>query len=297
MLTSLPNEVQIRVLSLLVTLADLSRISRVSKSLHQLVQKSPSLWEEIAERKYGRDVAQRTASHYGGNWKNMLRDDNRNGALLAVTRTAVPSKMWKSNYIHNSDGYYFCCLMGGLKYDRLKNMLYLYLDVRGELDLRHPATSHMVWKPRSAGTFHARRVTRRVETYVSLIETERPGHYKGVVGIHLGSFSDTTAIDEPGTWEFLFANRHPPSSDYEPIILFDLDRGQSIESTIPTLQGFHYSLRLGDEEHPFTDDTEEIERRRWQSHAPQRVLERWWAGHFSLHPLLRPRRLRRRLRM
>jgi len=276
MFTSLPKDVRLRVLSLLAKPADLSRIGRVSKALHRLVHNSPSLWKEIAERKYGRDLAQCTIYLYDNDWEKMMRDDNRKGALLAVTRTAVPSEMWKSNYRFNRDNYYFCCLLTGLKYDRLKKMLYLYLDVRGEDDLRHPSSSFFVWTSQLTNKSW---YSFRVQNYVSFLETQQRDHHKCVVSVDIRKFP-ASKMDGPGTWSFVFASRYS-RCDYQPIPLFVSDQGQSIESIIPTLQCFHYFRRDFDREHPFTDDTEEIERKRWQSHVPQRVLDRttptrWW---------------------
>ena len=285
--SSLPDEVQLRVVSFLATTpAELSRIGRVSKSLHRMVHTTPSLWRDMAERKFGRDLAHRTLPLYDNNeWKAMLRDDNRRGAALAVTVTTDPFApwKWKSYYRFNQNRYFFCCLIAGLKYDRSKRMLYLYLDVRGESDLRHPSTSFLGWSNATRKSWYSR----RVQSYVSFLDDtpSNPapswgrGHYKCVVGVDIGQFPVPELV-ESGTWSFFYACR-PNYCDYEPIPLFESDRGQSIESILSTLPGFRYSSPGHTDEHPFANDTEELERKRWEPHVPECVMQRttprpWW---------------------
>ena len=265
MLTSLPNEVVANVLSQLGTLEGLSRASQVSKSLHELVHKDDDLpvWREIAERKYGVEVAKHSSSLYNGAWAKILRDDNRKGALLSVT----PSKMWRSMYRRNKDGYYFCCLVPAIEYDRIRQTLLVHIDARGEDDLRHPNTNHLMLRS-ADGRFAT------LEVHKSLMYTETRGHYKGVLEFDLpANFPILSMI-------FYFANS-VHWADYYPIS-FGLD-DRSIETNFRNMEGFRYSKR-GEGgislENPFGDDTAEKELERWLRHVPERIVTRrnprWW---------------------
>lgn len=44
-------------------------------------RQSSLAWEEFAQRRYGKDVADATVALYNGNWRAMVADDNRLGAL------------------------------------------------------------------------------------------------------------------------------------------------------------------------------------------------------------------------
>jgi len=257
------------VLSHAATPRELGRVAQASRTLRAFVagEGGRALWGDVADRRYGAGVARRTAGLYGGDFREMIRDDNRRGAVLAATLTDDPSRMLKGYWRMNRwNGRLYFYLIAGLEYDRLEEKLYLYIDARGESDLRHPSGSFIRWK-------FDRRGGKQVANFTSFLQWHKPGHYKGVLEFSLENFH-RSPVDKDQLI-FVFANT-TQWGDYEPVDLFEWDGARSIEEVMPKLEGFHYSLRQNlkrpGKDRPFADDTDAVERERWQSHVPNWVM-------------------------
>jgi len=144
----LPREMIVKIFSHLGTAQDVSSCSTVSRFFADAANES-TLWQEMATLKFGTTVVNNTSSLYGGNWKSMLEDDNRRGALPSQ----LLSKPCHWKYVRNWDHQltvldrreysFYCCFITGLQWDRPSHQLRVYIDVRGERDLPHPLKSTM----------------------------------------------------------------------------------------------------------------------------------------------------------
>ena len=124
--TSLPKDNIRSVLSFLGTCRDLETCARVCQIWNK-VASEPPLWHEMAVRKYGKLVAQETGSLYNKDWKALVRDDNRLGALPTIHINKP------SYYLHNeAEQTFYCCLVTQIKWDRVAESVLVYLEARAE---------------------------------------------------------------------------------------------------------------------------------------------------------------------
>lgn len=71
----------------------------------------------------------------------MVRDDNVLRAVPTLTLGPEDGGTLPCPWRKNTPAYFFLCLLVELKFHREDNELRLYLDARGERDLRHPEDS------------------------------------------------------------------------------------------------------------------------------------------------------------
>jgi Potato inhibitor I family len=202
----------------------------------------------------------------------MVIDGNCRGALPTL------NGLWKCPWRHNRPGgSFYCCLIICIKWHRPSNRLWLYLDVRGESDLRSPGTSG-VWFREGGGTNNVVELEDRIITnqngtvfltdlmgipqhvrqYAFFPEDAGAAHrndrFKGVLEIDANLFSRTG-----GTYEFCYANAaHRVVCDFETCALFTLEHGQTLIDAFPT-----FSL---ESESPFASDTDAVWNERWAPH-------------------------------
>jgi len=222
------------------------------------------VWRTLANLQYGADLVSATIALYDGSYRALMRDENRRGALPSIYG------LWKCEYLWNRDDYYFCCLVTCLQWDRMAGQVRLYLDARGEFDLRYPGTTRM-WSDFYTEPTEARCV------FTSLIaaEDERPGHYKGYLTFGERFFR------LPCRYMFCYANRVRGHRDYQDVELFAMNLGENILKAWAKCPGFQYTLRSEPSTtSPFTHDTAEVERQRWKPHVREGVWSRpgpvWW---------------------
>jgi hypothetical protein len=245
-----------------------------------------SLWEMLAVRRYGSRIAHATQSLYDS-YKLMIQDDNRLGALPTL------QGLWKSSWRHNDSQHFYCCLIVCIKWHRPSNEILLYLDARGELDLRRPETSG-IWlrepdsnnvvqledriHPNEDGSGYMDDLFgipyHNVREYEFVMDPSdaqtRPGHnghYKGVLQIDAHIFS------RAGSYQFCFANANPSIfRDYNECTLFTLaDEENALMDAFDS-----FSL---ESESPFAGDTVTSWNERWAPHltpdASKNVLGPW----------------------
>jgi len=127
----LPGEILTKVLLFVGDPKDIiSSFGTVCRSYRKAAH-APHVWHELACIKYGKEIAEASGSLYGGDWRDLMVTDNKRGAFPILSTTPLVC-MYRSN----RNQYYFCCIVQDVKWDRVANELRLYLDVRGETDLR-----------------------------------------------------------------------------------------------------------------------------------------------------------------
>ena len=250
--TSLPGEVLLLVLSLAAaTPADLLGISSASKAMRKLVKDHRCLLcKGIADHRYGKNLAEDSVALYHHDYEAMLRHDNRRGALLMVVRTAE-NNSWEGHYGSVR------CSIEGLAFDRSNHFLYLYLDARGidsELLLQDIVRSVVVWWPPHNNHDIDSINVRPTQEYFELLEPAQPGWRGGVARYDILRLRERNAPSPVGgcafhfrTGSFHWAPFHWAPPGWAPpelrIGLFDLDRGDSIESALRRMPGFRYGRK------------------------------------------------------
>lgn len=272
-LVGLPKDVLVAVLSKLGP-QEIGAPMEVSKAL-SAAAKDESLWEIFAVRRFGVKVSQATRSLYGS-YREMVMDDNQRGALPTL------HGLWKSQWHYNSTNRFYCCLIVCIKWHRPSNQLWLYLDARGESDLRRPETSG-VWlrelgtnrtvqledrvRPNPDGSFQMgdiMGIPRNVRPYEFLPDPSsgrnpRSDRLKGILKIDANLFS------RPGSYQFCFANAAPRlERDYQECTLFTLGTNETLMDAFDS-----FSLEA---DSPFARDTETAWKERWAPHLPGAVV-------------------------
>ena len=287
-ITSLSNDLLIRIFSTLST-KDVGATACAYKKFNDVINNddSEALWVELAVRRYGERVAHSTKSLYNNSFRLMMKDDNCLGALPTLKGT------WTCPWRFNHVGRFYCCYITCLKLDRPANKLDVYLEARGESDLRSPQTSG-VWirdpvtgaakqTPGTASETHRQVVrTQNRDGSVSFVlhspgnefvscqedqdqreeERNRFGaipagngqyRYKGVLRIDAGRFS-------AGSYRFCYANSNPSfDRDYDETELFTIQTDQSLIDVFTT-----FTLKS---DSTFNDNSNP------QSPAPQQSLQ------------------------
>lgn len=280
-------------------LADIGRAAAVCRAVREATaDDSSTVWKELAERKYGTRIVQATIELYDANYRAMLQDDNQRGALPTLYRMLVNEGdiegdvCWACPYTRNRPNYYFCCLIACIKYDCRNDNLLLYIDARGEPDLRRPETSGL-WRNqrplRQEDTQVVQPLGAHFEFQSYPHHHDLPlGHYKGVLTIDAAEVMNAG----PGTIRFCYANRARFFCDYRKVSLFEILPGQTSWKQVfaaaatatggdGTVRKVVYTLPT---ESPFDGDTEQVERARWARVTPEKVMNRhlgsvrgvWW---------------------
>jgi len=193
----LPLESLVHILSFLADARDILPTASVSKLFNTAVQKE-SLWQEIAYVRYTADLAEASLQEYGGIWKRMILDDNKRCALLYVPMQQP------CFYRFNRPDYFFICIITGVAFDRVQNTIRIYIDVRGESDLRDPIQSSLS----DVSNENARQTVRAFEFHS---DVHRAGHYLG----HL-EFRNPDLQSASKLYSFCYANLHHQHGDYHP---------------------------------------------------------------------------------
>lgn len=264
-----------------------------------------SSWKDRAVAKYGSDLAEASAPLYGGRYEDMIKDDNVRGAIPTLPlNQACP-------WLKNKATYWFVCLLVELRYYREENELRLYLDARGERDLRNPGDSSVrrtqfkgdEGKPTTTPLSHS--TTEEVITGEFVPEVSVPGHYKGYLSFDAGLFA------KPGKYGFQFADPRRNASirqmmaamearklptgflfqDYPEIALFEVP--ESCESGRSGLERAFAKASVGGTlgystaDSPFANDTDAIEQSRfaplvdeavWKRHEAPGGKHKWWVS-------------------
>ena len=259
-------------------------------------------WKATAIEKYGVDVVEASSHLYAGSYEYMVKDDNVLGAIPTLDLNAP------CPWLRNKPGYFFLCLIVQLQFLREENELRLYIDARGERDLRNPKDSSVV---RRAGGETANDLAwQGLDQDSDMISGEFvpvvsiPGHHKGYLSFDAGLFA------KPGKYYFSFADVRrneamrsmmmkfeamgAPRSmmamlrDYPEIPLLEVPGEGGLLAAFADADGrIRYTSSS-----PFEKDTEEVERKRFAPHVEKAVLTRheeeappggrpkrkWWVG-------------------
>ena len=278
----IPQDLLVQILTFVATPSDLAHCAASCKAL-QKASNSPDLWRLMCEWRFGKEIATQTVveEHYYGMdaWKQMMQDDCRKAALPTLQwwnedTSSYEGKacFWTGNDIELQRCY--CCWVECMKWDRVNGRILLFLDVRGEDDLRHPETRSFQLRTQSSSIIWGGR-------WVSEQQKEATGHYKGFLVISDSYFSGRRAKE--GLFQFSYASNAPIFFDYEKMTLFEvkstmeLSEDYSKEQVLNCLFGLnrfpeekaHYTLDVS----PFGNDTPEIERKRWLKIFPAHVLD------------------------
>ncbi|KAL7575684.1 hypothetical protein ACA910_011502 [Epithemia clementina (nom. ined.)] len=286
--TQLPGDLFVQVLSNL-DIPSIVACTTVNKAFNKATQ-DPELWKAAAIAKFGPKVAYATVHLYdvGGNnnnandgvnetsnstrhqqentrfsasyrsWRAMVMDDNRLGALPTCFINAASSWKW------NSEEIFYACILHSVQWDRVANELRVYIDARGERDLRHPRSSTLVWrgidnsKAVNNAFGNTRRPTRVREKELRLLDWQPNvstyGHFKGCLIYDLSRCD----LDNPsGCLAFIFACPNSMGMKDYANLLIDWDFRISANTQYAML-----------DESPFAHDTLEEEVRRWRPVLP-----------------------------
>jgi hypothetical protein len=278
----LPPEVLVRVFSILGNVQDLARVQLVCRAFH-MAATDETIWQEIAIRKYGAYIHDRTVQLYNDSSYEMLKDDNLLGACPIIYNPGI------CLYKYNRDDYWFGCLIRWVRWHRPSRTVQIYVDARGERDLRDPITSG-VWRSGivavdvdemdhngAEGSSEDR--PSRPQEFDSLLaeEQQRPrGHYKGML------IYPEELFLHPAEYVFCYANGHVISPwerrlggaerDYTKTVILRFEPQGSLKDAFP-----EYSLEAALHD----DDEDESDRERWRLHVPAAVMNRtdpspWW---------------------
>lgn len=314
----LPKEILLHVFSYLETAQEIQKCALVSK-FYQNTASEPALWRGLADQKYSSRVVEETIQcYYDGNYKSMVVDDNKRGALptldFLLKGPPLTTTTKCSSYRYNTSRYFFSCLLTCIRYDLESNKLQLFIDARGERDLREPWSSG-IWRHQGAGsTINTSSAAAAVllpvlfrdliwnsssqtppaltlthSMYRSLLPRERAGHYKGILEID-GDFFNAAAAG--GSYVFCYANSRstPFVCDYNSVELFEIKEGETLMDvfSIPTISGsssssthryYYYTSR---DDSPFANDDEASEKERWGPYLPSddflNQRSYWWVS-------------------
>ena len=243
--TVVPRETLLHAFSFLGTPRDLGVCACVCRSFGH-ISREPELWQAMALKKYGPVCANLGHALYGGDyWQALVRDDNQYAALPTVHWNQAC--YWKLN----SNERYYSCFVTQIKWNRVTEQVLIYLDARGESDLRDPAASTVGFArsgPTLAGQWFP--------------EVSAVGRFKGYLMFTQAVYQNYfTERPDGESVTFCYANRNHIWGDYE-----------SIE--FPSWEQINTSPNYTTTESPFAADTDESERARWRPLIPDEVLQR-----------------------
>jgi hypothetical protein len=267
----------VQIFSVLLTPRDLGRCALVCCEW-KVAALDTEIWKTMCEQKFGLDVASQAVAdeHYDGNWRDMLQDDCQRAANLSLYRGI--SCPWKYN---GRDNLFYCCWIESIVWNRVADELHLYIDVRGEEDLRHPGKSMFQRRDFSGDSLGEVPVPGGNFTWISDIE-KIIGHYKGKIIIPIAYLYD--AVPTMTGFELQFQYSGYVGRGMR-IIQFGVGLSNAFDdyitsniltfpaSSTPLKDAFRtakYTLDIS----PFASDTPEIERQRWQRIFPDEILNR-----------------------
>lgn len=270
---ALPQGVLSTILLFLEKPKDIADCALISKQFYA-ASDSDIVWKAMAQYIYGDELANKTLYKYDGNWKAMLVDDNRLGACPTLFN--IKTSAWKHNGIatHLSNSTHYYCTIQCIKWDRRNKMIRIYIDARGEKDLRHPVRSGI--RLRSNDGCSQKDIPG--QTFVSELKEETAGHYKGFI-CYPESNVDTSLHDvsKKGKCTFCYSNflMQGTWEDYEPVELFSFQPNTSMKDIFSNKNG---KITYTSYKSPFADETEE--EKRWRFLNPsvrkRKRLSVWW---------------------
>ena len=258
-------------------------------------------WRDIAIERFGQDIVNATIHLYCGSYREMVHDDNVRGAVPTLTLGSGEGGALPCPWRGNSPNYFFLCLLVRLQFHREANELRLYLDARGERDLRNPKDSSIeCMTDATAGALNSPLAEPTLISGEFVPEISMPGHHKGYLSFDAGQFS------KAGKYYFTFADfrrndfflklkatfeaRGAPRNamlarkDYESVLLLQVPEEGGLERAFADVEGkICYALPSS----PFEGETEEDEKRRFSPYTEDSLLERhetegggykWWVG-------------------
>jgi hypothetical protein len=275
---ALPQEVLERILIFAgKDVKDVGRYAQVCSLLRKAASRHVThVFQTLAELRYGSAIAALSEPLYSSDWKSLMLDDNKRGAMPTIPGPFV------CNWRHNSRRCHYCCVIHCIKWARFAQELRIYIDVRGEDDLRYPQTSTITRSNLDGDTsltithtwraLQSTHVLRPAEFVADSPDT--PRSFKGYL-----VFPIDDNFWSPGNYAFRYANEFP---DYLPVYLFtispdaqgleelfDVDRKVGMNPGSPNRPACYTA-----DESPFADDTPETEKSRWQHFIPTDVMNR-----------------------
>jgi len=194
--STLPCDALTRIYSQLGHLRDITSCSLTCRSWNAAAA-VPSLWKEIAVRRYGAEVASRTVgAFYSGRWRDMVADDNLKGALPTLYGPWF-MEMNSSDRLCEAN-------VGWVKWHRPLGEVWLAIDARGDADLCHPASSAVIEPKFGVYIFPVRWKA----------EKEIRGHFKGVLAFPDKAFR--------GAGKYRYCYDSTAGSAYPPFDLFSI---------------------------------------------------------------------------
>jgi F-box-like len=257
-MTSLPQEILVRAFCFLGNVQDIASVKLVCKTFRRLADEE-SIWHDIAIRKFGPSIHEQTLHLYDNSSYEMVKDDNRWGACPILYNPGI------CLYRHNRPAYWFACLVRWVRWHRPSRTVQVFIDARGEDDLRQPITSGLwridesSWDEEPSDRPHLAR------EFVPMVEHR--GHYKGLLIYPEAMFM------QAGEYFFCYANSEMRwfEKDYTKAVILTVQQG--LKDAFP-----EYSLEALTDH----DDTDELDRELWRAHVPAQVMERrhsprpWW---------------------
>jgi hypothetical protein len=96
------------------------------------------VFRTLAELRYGPTIAALSEPLYTSDWKALMLDDNKRGAMPTIPGPFL------CKWLYNSTTRHSCCIIRCIKWVRFAQELCIYIEARGDSDLRHPETSCIV---------------------------------------------------------------------------------------------------------------------------------------------------------
>jgi F-box-like len=249
-MTSLPREILVRAFCFLGNVQDIASVKLVCKTFCWLAGEE-SIWHDIAIRKFGPLIHGQTLHLYGNSSYEMVKDDNRLGACPILYNPGI------CLYRNNRPDYWFACLVRWVRWHRPSRTVQVFIDARGEHDLRQPITSAL----RRIDAFNRDGEQpdpqHRAREFAPMVEQR--GHYKGLLIYPEDMFMQGG--------EYFFCYGYDWGwRDYTEVVILTVQQGLKYAFPEYSLEGL-------------TDnDTDELDRERWRAHVPGQVMRRgsWW---------------------
>jgi hypothetical protein len=223
---------------------------------------SMRVFQTLAELRYGRAIAALSEPMYSFDWKALMLDDDKRGAMPTIPGPFV------CNWRYNSTRLHYCCVIHSIKWVRFAQELRIYIDVRGEDDLRHPQTSSITQCNLDGDTSPTGTRVLLPAGFVS----ESPDTLRSFKGYLIFRMDDSSW--PPGNYLFCYANSFRVwhgSPDYLPVNLFRISAGtQGLKELFDVVRKVGMSTDSPNrpasytaDESPFADDTPEKVKSRW----------------------------------
>lgn len=287
---SLPKDVLEKSFSFLEMKDLCMGVELVCKSFREVSIKSDkNIWRAFALRKYGSKIIEESVvkKAYNDSFKTLIADDNKLVAMPTIgisNNTSFPIPCY---WMYNKANMYYVCLVVGVQYHRPTEEIRIYIDVRGEQDLRHPNTCSIQWKGEESNGPILQTKEFRARLGSSGNNNNNSGRYEGYVSF------DALVFDKPGTYDFMYADPRMISAflrpDYGSVSVLCVSPGpleQSFEANNKVLYTLEKWSPFAMDGGGSDDDTKEkadLERFRlfvyylvWNRHNTNASLSRWW---------------------